>query len=60
MKGILRKLFRDTHVEEAAADVEQVIIGRPQAECFKNCGWLEKNSADIRLSRIIAISKKYG
>ena len=33
---------------------------RPQAKFFKNYGWLEKNSADIRLSRIIAISKKYG
>jgi len=32
----------------------------PKAEFFKNYGWLEKNSADIRLSRIIVISKKYG
>ena len=32
----------------------------PQAEFFLNYVWLEKNSADIRLSRIIAISKKCG
>jgi len=32
----------------------------PQAEFFKNTDGWKKNSADIRLSRIIPISKKYG
>ena len=37
-----------------------LVVIDPQTEFFKNYGWLEKNSADIWLSRIIVISKKYG